>query len=242
MFHLQVLSLETSLDVLLKTGQKTSAARIAWPSSVCATTNLSHCDGGSLKFAAQGRLRKAEYLAIFPDCFIVAVSCREAEYLLRAARRLMSEGRSMSVAVTHIAFMRWLHPVTLCDPSGSSQQDHFNAALPWHAYGASLQFRLHGEHQQVARNVVALQVFNGDTEYEHQDASPSTDTGPETARDEERKNVVGSWLFEQSMSKRHANEIFAAVKQVVVARERAMYWEGSTLANICREGTARVQP
>lgn len=83
---MQILSLETSLDVLLKTGQKVSVASIARPSSLCTTTNLSHGDGGSLKFAAQGRLRKAGYLAVLPDCSIVAVSCREAEYLLRAAR------------------------------------------------------------------------------------------------------------------------------------------------------------
>lgn len=147
----------------------------------------------------------------------------------------------MCVAVTHLTSMRSLHPVTLCDPWECSPQNHFNAALPWHAYGAGVQLSLRDEHQQVARNVVALQVFNGETDYEHQDASPSTDDSPETASDEGRTQLVAaSWLFQQPVSKRQANEIFAAVKQVVVARGRAVYWEGSTLANICREGSARV--
>ena len=49
-------------------------------------------------------------------------------------------------------------------------------------------------------------------------------------------------MFEQPVSNRHANEILAAVKQVVVALGYAVYWEGSTLANICREGSARDKP
>lgn len=180
---LQALSLQASLDGLLKIGQKVSVTSIAWPSSVCATTNLSHCyNRGSLKFAAQGRLHKAKYLADLPDCSIVAVSCREAEYLLRAARRLLHEGRSMCVADTHFAFMRWLHPATLCDPWECSSPNHFNAAPPWHAHGAGVQLSLRDEHQQVARNVAALQVFNGETDYENQNASPSTDDSPETVR------------------------------------------------------------
>lgn len=76
----QVHDLGTALQVLMDSNQHTIASKIPWQRSVVVTANFSRCAEGQ----CSGRLRQAEHLAILPDCSIVGISSREAEYLLRA--------------------------------------------------------------------------------------------------------------------------------------------------------------
>lgn len=116
--------------------------------------------------------------------------------------------------------------------------------MPWHAYGGRPSFQLYGrpsfqlshEHWNIARHVAALQVFSGETDLQHQRSLDSTDpaSGKERNRDKGRKLVVADVLFQDNNSIEKVKAVIAGVKQVVQARQRGSYREGSALEDICR--------
>jgi hypothetical protein len=128
---MQVQGLGKAIQPLL--GDEHAAVnKISWPTSVVATENFSRYADGDIETSSHGRLRHANHLAISSDGSIVALSNREAEYLLRADRSLRQSGKqqSMQVAITHLAFIRWLHPAAAStDPQAPS-----SVLLPWHAF------------------------------------------------------------------------------------------------------------
>lgn len=234
----QVSGLGTALQVFLVARQHSAVSKIRWPTSLSATTNFSRYSSSNT--ASQRRLRRIDDLMILPDCSVMGVSKREAEYLLRADRSMRQQGhlKSMTVAVTHLAFLRWMHPATVVNVPGRINPATFSAVLPWHAFGAKLSFPAPPQHEQVARNVLATQLFNGETDYEQQGSQcGATPAG----QNRERKRLLGVLLFEPRKGAKQARDVISGVKQVVEARQRKVYWEGSSLASVCNQEADKLQ-
>lgn len=162
--------------------QQATTSWVPWPAEVKVTANFSRCGNGQLSCLSQGRLRRTEHLAILPGSSIDGISSREAEYVLRADRRLRQQGHSMSVAVTHLAFMRWLHPMMLTNstpmhdsPYSGNGVHGAHPVVPWHAFGNRLGFNSPYVCRKIACHVAALQLFSGETDFEHQNTLNRTE-------------------------------------------------------------------
>jgi hypothetical protein len=244
---MQVQGLETAMEPLLEPEQNASVGNIPWPPSVKATVNFSRYAAGDIQTASRGRLRCANYLAMLPDGSIVVISDREAEYLLRADRGLRLKGAQkwMQVAVTNLAFVRWLPPATVIRLPGTRARGAFSALLPWHAFGGSLGAISPGQVGTLGNNVLAAQLFNGETDFEQQvskcNIGSDADVEAEAHRDQVRKRMLRSFLFAGSKSAMDASDVMAGAEQVVKARQRGVYWEGSSLQEICKEKADKLQ-
>jgi hypothetical protein len=244
MYGMQAQGLGSAIQALI--GPKHAAVRkISWPASVAATVNFSRYADGGVETASHGRLRRANYLALLPDGCIVALSNREAEYLLRAARILRQKGKqqSMRVAITNHAFVRWLHPAVVSSIHGALASDLTNVLQPWHAFGGKLSSTSAHLVSTLARNVVAVQLFNGETDFGQPFSQRREDNDAHTQakRNQKRKQTLGSLLFEGTRCAEHASEIMAGAKQLVQARQRGVYWEGSSLQGVCKDETDRIR-
>lgn len=237
---MQVLGLDQALEGLLDRELHPAVSKIRWPCSVLATVNFSRY--AAVAASSHGRLRLGDNLVMLQDCSLVLISQREAEYLLRADRLLRQQGKSMIAAVTNLAFVRWRHPAALVWTLGRSARS-FSPILPQHALGASMKFESSAQYDCIARNVVATQLFNGETDFEHQDAlaGAAADAGHSTDQGKERKGAVCSLLFVSTEDGQAdtTGAMAGTAKQLVQARQRSVFWEGSCLEALCKEAIDR---
>ena len=199
-FELQVHRLNVALEALLDPKKHPEAlTTLGWPDSVQATVNFSqHATG------PRGRLRLADHVALLPDCSLLLISPREFEYLLRAARRLRQQALSMSASVTNLTYLRWQHPVRRI--MRAQQPACSSAAVPAHAIGKFIQVESEGNREKHSGNVVAAQLFNGETDYQHQGSEAVDVAGDEAQRlreqDTRRKESVAAVLFPKARETR----------------------------------------
>jgi hypothetical protein len=167
----QVQGLGDAIKILLDRRQQTAVINIPWPASITATVNFSRFAASQIGTASPGRLQRASYDAILPDGSVVAISNREAEYLLRAERRLRQneeDGQEpIRVAITNLAFVEWLHPLATCNGPEASQATYTHQKTRssilqqmW-AFGASSESLFPRQDEMVARNILAAQLFKG---------------------------------------------------------------------------------
>jgi hypothetical protein len=110
-------------------------------------------------------------------------------------------------------------------------------------FGGSLGPRSPRVCEDIAENVLALQLFNGETDFEQQVSQCSVESHANDAveRDKKRKRSLVWFLFEGTTCAQQAGEVMAGAEQLVKARRRGAYWEGSSLQEVCREETEKLQ-
>lgn len=233
---LQAKGFADAIGVLLEPMQHRSVAALPWPRSAKATVNFCQYAAGGVE-ASHDRLHRIDHIAMLPDSSLVAISNREAEYLLRADRQLRQQDMRMHVAVSNLTFVWPLHPVTP-DASG---RGCWSTVIPWHALGSGLSFEASCTYKLVAANVVAAQLFNGETDFVQQD----TEAYPATAaeREHRRKNVLRTVLFGSPAGELpvKAANVVSGVKVLTHSRGRGVFWEGSMLEDVCIEEENRLQ-
>jgi hypothetical protein len=252
---MQVQGLGAAIQTLLDQRQHTAVSKIPWPTSITATINFSCCAASDSGTASPGRLRRANNVAVLPDGSILAISDREAEYLLRADRSLRHNGdqNSMRVAITNLAFIEWLHPAAVSNAPKTSQPTSTSkskckktlsrALLPRYAFGGSLDSITPRQVDTLGRNVLAAQLFNGETDLEEvvSHCSSHNDAEAQVKRNQRRIRLLGSLLFDETSSPEQVSEVSTGAEQLVQARQRGVYWEGSSLQTVCRQEAEKLR-
>lgn len=172
------------LDAADKTGARDlSFANFRWPRNVFATSNFLFCT--AQQFCLAGCMRTPSFLLAFHDGSLLAVSEREAEYLTRVLRSSLLSSLSAPPALLHFEIARSSLPVEEDQPKPTCPLI-LGGTLPREAW------------PEVARGVVALQLFAGDTFYRQQMCSWYRLSSKE--QDESRLQLVDEFLFGAGVS------------------------------------------
>lgn len=219
----QVVSLKVASSRLWNESvDKTKAAllpQLNWATNVLVTGNFLSCSTRNTAMAAHVRI--ADNLLIFSDGSVLLVSEREAEHVLRVLRDVPPSG--VSACLVNLAMCRW----TAASPSRAWA--HVPLAVgPLPAPDSALP--------QLARAVVAAQVFSGETEYVCDVTAEGADGNAQ------RRAAAVAVVFGEAVLERQVKEEQAAdAAEVLVAlRGRRPCWPGSDLEGLCSDEVTRA--